>query len=304
MIDVETWQRRLEDNFSQGGVTGGQLLPLIDAENQYGIDSLAFAGHRHLADAFYGFFLDSLELAEKQCPGVAPNHRVANWKYLCIEYVSVFKTFRAADNLLIHGYPLNGFSLFRDLKGKIITIGGLIAGHTTYDSFVGFTSANNQSKKTNAKKISKKRQKATSSVMKRMFGDMSPLSKKHKKELEEWAELFHAELHNSSLTTALDGPNWMLGKERLPVFPQSHKLAISMYMNRFSEVAWLATRILPYLQLTPNAFGEEWANKWGILDDSFQINVIELENLGKEIGAAFKAFMETCFDFDTTDTYP
>lgn len=304
-MKVEEWQKLITDNFSSGGITGASILPLLDAERQYGIDSLEYNGHRHLADAFYGFFYDTLRLAEKQHQGVAPDERIGNWMYLCIHYASILKNFRSADILLNSGYPFNGYALFRDLKDRIITIGGLIAGHISVKKFIGFAPSPEQNEISNLtlEKLSKRKKKAKTSVMKRMFGKKSPLSKETKAELEQWEKLFHSEVHGSNLSIATDAMDWLKGVNGLPLFPQYHQLSIAMYMNRFSEVGWLATRTLPYLQLKPNAFGEEWKGKWEVLDTIFKQSVLGLEELEKDIATSFIEFMDRCFNFNSENTF-
>jgi hypothetical protein len=70
-----------------------------------------------------------------------------------------------------------------------------------------------------------------------------------------------------------------------------------MYMNRACEVAWLITRLFPYLQVEENAFGDKWRARHEILDDSFRHMQLGLSELGKKIGDAFIKFVDTNFAF-------
>lgn len=71
-----------------------------------------------------------------------------------------------------------------------------------------------------------------------------------------------------------------------------------MYINRSSELGWMVTRLLPYLQVTENAFGDEWRRTREILEDSFRYMVESLGNLGKRQGASFIAMMDDKFAFE------
>jgi hypothetical protein len=70
-----------------------------------------------------------------------------------------------------------------------------------------------------------------------------------------------------------------------------------MYINRSSELGWMITRLMPYLQMTENAFGDEWHKKRESLDDSFRYMLEGLDGLGKRIGASFIAMMGDKFAF-------
>jgi hypothetical protein len=73
--------------------------------------------------------------------------------------------------------------------------------------------------------------------------------------------------------------------------------AYIMYINRSSELGWMVTRLLPYLQMTESAFGEEWQQKREILDDSFRYMLEGLEGLGKRLGTSFITMMDDEFAF-------
>lgn len=76
-------------------------------------------------------------------------------------------------------------------------------------------------------------------------------------------------------------------------------------MNRFCEVCWLILRTFPALQLEKGGFGEEWANKWGLLDESFRFAVDALQKQNKQIAAAITELIEKSFGFTPkTTSYP
>jgi hypothetical protein len=70
-----------------------------------------------------------------------------------------------------------------------------------------------------------------------------------------------------------------------------------MYMNRSAELSWLIVQLLPFLQVSRDAFGEEWKNKRQLLDASFRYMVEAFGNLGKRLGPSFIAMVDTNFLF-------
>jgi len=70
-----------------------------------------------------------------------------------------------------------------------------------------------------------------------------------------------------------------------------------MYMCREGEVAWMLTRLLPLLQTSARAFGEEWAHRWDVLDESFRYYSEDLGKIGKPIGYAIIELVDRKFPF-------
>jgi hypothetical protein len=68
-------------------------------------------------------------------------------------------------------------------------------------------------------------------------------------------------------------------------------------MNRCCEIAWLITRLFPYLQVEENAFEDEWHEKYKILDDSFLFMEKSLSDIGILVADAFIFFVDNKFTF-------
>jgi len=109
-------------------------------------------------------------------------------------------------------------------------------------------------------------------------------------------KMFHLEVHGGILALVQDLQQ--LGKgNALPIGPSELENTYVTYMNRSSELGWMITRLLPYLQISENAFGDEWHKKREIMDDSFRYMLEGLSNLGKRLGASFIAMMDEKFAF-------
>jgi hypothetical protein len=108
--------------------------------------------------------------------------------------------------------------------------------------------------------------------------------------------MFNEEVHGSHLTQAHTLRRLRSGAPLMG--PQYDELPAAMYANRCSEASWMMLRTIPILQLGPRAFGDEWARKWHILDDSFREMVLSLERLGKPIARAIVVLVDTKLAFN------
>ena len=116
--------------------------------------------------------------------------------------------------------------------------------------------------------------------------------------MERLRDLYNEEVHGSRFTYVEDLRR-LLVDNRLSFDPEPHENAtdVSMYLNRSLEVAWMILRIFPFLQLRASAFGEEWAEKWKLLNEACRIHSEGLGELGKPIGHAFIRFVDAKFPF-------
>jgi hypothetical protein len=66
-----------------------------------------------------------------------------------------------------------------------------------------------------------------------------------------------------------------------------------------------AHRLLPPTQPPTIHVAADWADKWRVIDDSFEIMVNSLTvQLGKKIGAVILELVKTKFPFDPKDAFP
>ena len=305
-MDVTAWQERLESTFTRGGVVGGSLLPVMRAEKAY--ESFVvetFHGHSVLTDSFLGFFVETLTLAGELLREPARAGKRAWYWPLLVEQTANFRTFRAAENLLLRGYPLAGFSLLRDVKDQAIMCAAIAAGITTYPDAHGFKgeSAASLGKEAYMTRIRKRRMKEERRVRCQMVGRDSGLGDSDIKELERWAGMFHSEVHGARLTLVLASHQWYSEMGTLPLAPEPNVDSVGMYLCRSDEIGWLLLRTFPFLQLTPRAFGNEWAEKWTVLDDSFREAIRALQDLRKNIAATIARLVDAKFAFSPDSTH-
>ena len=299
-MDVGEWQKRLEKYFSVNGTVGGRLIDVFDQETAYGqyVNS-KFYGQRVLMDAFFSFFVETLNLAAnfvsvRGWPKEYPSYGVA-----LLYYITVFRSFRATDVLWVKGYPLDGYALLRDLKDRAIFLGALVHGITSIPKLFGaknFRPGIKSITDDEFNKILKELKSEEHRILDKMIRKKSGLPPDVQTELQTWESLFNAEVHGSKLTLAR-GISWLQGQQPLQLGPVPDQSTVATYMNRASEVGWLIVRAFPFLQLEANAFGNDWTEKWKILDDSFKVMVEGLANAGKKIGQAIIVLANEKFSF-------
>jgi hypothetical protein len=285
-MNVSEWQTRLERTFS-----GERVVPIVEAERECARRFVEkFIGHRVITDSFLDFYVETLELANEWQGGRQPPGPYGNYLYTMLVYVVNFRTLRAAENLSLCGYPLDAFALLRDLKDRALFLGAIAAGRTSVAAL--WMRPNT----VQAHKAMERR------LLDQMVGKESGLDDQVQKEIKQWAELFHLEVHGSQLTrTRAFGE--LQDQRRLSIGPTFDDLSSAMYMNRCCEVLWMLLRTLPFLQCESHAFGDEWANKWRVLDDSFRYDVESLGEMGKPIAYAIIALLDAKFSFSPDSSY-
>ena len=257
-MDVSEWQERLEKFFTVNGVVGGYLSEILDLESQYGEYIFKkFHGQRVLMDSYFSFFIETIRAAnravkEKGWPLNSPYYGPT-----VLFYVTLFRSFRAADNLLTKGYPLDGYALLRDIKDRAIFLAAIAHGITSLSRIFGYAGNRALTDET-YKKLKAERKKEERRIFNEIIRKKSGLDPQFHIELQKWENLFHEEVHGSKLTYFTEGGEWLRGEKPLSIGPTPLERSYGLHMNRSSELGWLVVRLLPFLQTEPFAFGSAW----------------------------------------------
>jgi hypothetical protein len=137
-MGVGEWQKTLEDNFSYNGLIGGRILPsTMEQERICGAYFVQkFRGHRVLADSFLDFFGITVRSAgEGHIKHGWPAHPY--YRICVVEFVTQFRGIRAAELLSVNGYPLDGYSLQRNLKDQALFLGAIVGGISSFPALYG-----------------------------------------------------------------------------------------------------------------------------------------------------------------------
>lgn len=305
-IDVEAWQTRLEQTFQEDGISGLQIAEIALKETAYGkYVRERFNGYRTLAESFQTFFYDTLahtlnqyryENATKEAP------------YHCLYLVSqltVFRSIRAAENLLYRGYPLDGLSLLRDIKDRAVFFAAWISGFTSWRKL--YATDRLPAKDDTSIEASRAWRRAVereeNRILKLMLRENSDFEEPVKSDLQRWEDFFNLELHGSRFTTVQEFGGWMKREESVSVAPVPKDRSVAGYCNHAAEVIWMLHRTLPFLQLMEGTFGNTWTEKWTVLDDSFRLYQLSFEEQGNSIATAVRAFIDRRFQFTPATIY-
>jgi hypothetical protein len=305
-MNVAEWQRRLEETFRSGDVIGARLLPIIEMEKACGERLVStFHGHNVLADSFSDFYIDTLQICSDALPQRWISSLHSYYPYTVLSCVVNFRSVRAAANLFASGYPLDGYRLLRDLKDRAVFLAAIASRATSWSALLGTERVSPSGPLTEQEfRAARKRRLAEERrVRALMLGAKSGLPPEQVAELRLWENLFHYEVHGALLTTVTEGKDWLEGRAPLSIGPVFNETAAAMYMNRTDEIGWMLVRTLPFLQLKPRAFGEDWAQKWAVLDESFRWSVLSLDKLGKPIARAMVALLDAKFSFSADTAY-
>lgn len=101
-MDVAEWQKRLEKHFIGNGHIGGHLTSIIKKEREYGqFVASTYHGQFALIDSFFSFYIEILQTANKIIEEQGWPKEYQHYAPTILLYVTNFRSFRAAKNLLI-----------------------------------------------------------------------------------------------------------------------------------------------------------------------------------------------------------
>jgi hypothetical protein len=203
---------------------------------------------------------------------------------------------RAAEVLSVNGYPLDGYALQRNLKDQAIAVGAVVGGISSFPALYGVKESTSTPWTKKDQRVAFNRRKAEEKqIFSRMIGKSSGLDVAHLEALTQWNELFHIQVHGSRLSTMREIFSWIRDKKDFSVGPRIDDDSSALYMNRFTEIAWMTLRLLPFLQTDKVCFTNEWQHQSEMLDNALRVSVEGLGSLGKKIAPAFIAMIEQKF---------
>lgn len=298
-MDVTEWMKRLENTFSTEGIIGARLLDIIDSEKAYESYVIKkFQGYHILMDSFFDFYIETLKKSNELFLKSEPTESDMDYRLISLLHITSFKNLRASENLFLKGYPLDGYALLRDLKDRAIFLAAIVNGLSSFSALYGYKDLKGtMSKEDFQEKVFQARLKEEKRILEYMVRKKSGLDENHLIELERWERMFNQQVHGSRFTFFVEGSEWLKGEKPISLAPSPKESSIAMYINRSNETCWMLLRTLPFLQLKYKNFGDEWAEKWKVLDASFRYTIEGLGSLGKKIADAIIALVDMKFSF-------
>jgi hypothetical protein len=300
------WQNRLHEAFGYNDVLGGKfLLGTMHLEETVGqLFVQKFYGHRLLTDAFLDFFAETLQTQQAfhLQHGWPPNE--PNYAITFLMYLTMFRTVRATEVLSVHGYPLQGYALQRSIKDQVFTLwaiaNNMIGFNEIFGWQEGFTRGATRTEYN--RKIAANRMKAERKIRSVIIGKESGLSEETKDELLNWDLLFNIETHRGLFTLFTTLDDALKGKLDV-VGPSPEEKNEAMFVNRSNELNWMILRLIPCIRRKEIIWGDEWAKKWELLEESFRMMNEGFAGLGKKIPLAHLEMIEMKFKFGSDHYY-
>jgi hypothetical protein len=285
---------------------------VVEAEERYarrGVPLLK--AHLLLIDSFQIFWIETIRAAIAGSQAAPAKGATQYYGATLREHLMVFKRFRACELLAEHGYPLPAFGLTRDLIEQALLMAAIANKTTTYRAVHGLATvepgqdATPESRRAGMRALTKARKNEQRKALDAVVGKSSGLTQATRTELDAWTSMFDVEVHGSRATAIeIEAAFGKKAGFETALTPHPDKRWIAMYLNRSEEAAWMWLRLMPVLQPVPGAFGQEWADRWRILDESIRFQVDgNLVQLGKRIGPAFMELMDRKFAFDPAFAY-
>ncbi|MBS0251583.1 MAG: hypothetical protein JSR78_11040, partial [Proteobacteria bacterium] len=211
-----------------------------------------------------------------------------------------FRTLCGAERISLRGYPYEGYTLLRNAFDSLVLLSAALQGVADFYSVEGLH-PNGSFDPIKTKKLRKATER---NVAKMMTGEESNLSTSARSEFAKLNDMYDWETHGGrlSLTQAID---WMKGQSSLSVVPEFSEKSVALFFNRYSEVGWMAHRLLPCLRPKGTDTNEKWNEKWRTIDDAFSAHVMSLTTqLKKPVGAAVAEFINAKFAFGAHSHFP
>jgi hypothetical protein len=199
--EIKKWQESLFEAFAYNDVLGGRYLsPAMGIEKVVGsvfVDK--YRGHRVLTDAFMDF-LGATIWAQAEYNNANGWPQKSPYYVTCLlMYLTMFRSFRAAELLSLHGYPLQGYVLQRSLKDQAYCLCAAANGMATFGELFGWEDIGEITEERYATVI-KNRRKIEEQTRDQLVGSKSGLSAEAQHELLQWERLFNFEAHRGLFT--------------------------------------------------------------------------------------------------------
>lgn len=278
----------------------GDVRLLLNAEKKFSKLMEQYKGYGALATAFVEFFLETVAAYNREMQPRVTAMVTAEHVLLVERLVHGFLTLRAAQLVAHRGYPLQAFTLLRNVSDDCVLTSGAMQGLTTFEELSGIKPEEPFDKTS----MLKNRRNTERKVRSKMDGADGGLSAETLKWLRMLDEMYDWETHGGRLTSAYN-MDWLKGHAPLAIVPKFREQPAALFMNRFCEVAWMVHRLLPLIQLAAQPLSQTWGEKWRVVDSSFDLLVTSLaKDLNKPAFTAVRDFVTTKFPFSERSYFP
>jgi hypothetical protein len=296
----EAFVERLKTVSTENGVPFARLSLIRESEEEHLAKTLGYKGYWALSDAFKCLVLETTELINTYVRPRVTAPLSEHYGLLLPRMIHSYRSICGAERVASLGYPMQGFTLLRNVFDDLVLTSGAVQKITDFYSIEGVVPG----KTLDEKEVRKLKKNTEFTVRKKMTGSESGLREGTVDDLRRLDALFDYETHGGQLSLAEAMP-WMKGQGPLRVVPDFAERRIAAFFNRSNECEWMVHRLLPLIQPPTVPLPPEWRHKWRVIDDSFATTVRSLtEQLEKRVGASISEFMTAKFPFNERSTFP
>ena len=294
------FQNRLDAAFVFESANYGRVHLIHGKQDAYMEEVVQFRGHLALSDAFKAVFLEAVELLNTYCQPRVKVQLSECYPQFLPRLTNAFHTLCGAECAAIHGYPRPAFTTLRNVFDDVVLVSASLQKVTDFYKIEGI----DPNGKFDPAAVKKARKDEEFKVRKLMTGSESGLRADVTSELTKLNDLFDFEVHGGRLSLT-DAMAFMKGTGTLHFLPKFMPQAFAIFMNRFNEVGWAVHRLLPAIQPPGVSMPKEWADRWNLVDESFEIAVRSLsKQLEMKVGDAYAEFIKVKFPFNAGSVFP
>jgi hypothetical protein len=239
----------------------GDLGMLERAEAEFSRSMDAYKGYDALAIAFMRLFLETIPAFNTEIVPNVARLTTAQHHLFVERLVHAFLTLRAARTTAHGGYPLQAFTLLRNIYDDCLLVSAVVQGLATFEELAGVK----PNEAFDYDRMRKNRMAVERQVRTKMDGAESGLPSELRDHLKMMDRMYDMETHGGRVSTAYN-KDWLLGSAPLSVVPVFKEDAAALFINRYLESAWLVHRLLPLIQLPGTSLPKEWGSKWRVVD--------------------------------------
>lgn len=294
--DVAEWMTRIEKTFGgSSGMVGERLMELMKHEQALSERHVGrFKGYVAIMDAFFDFYIQTFQLIARR----DKNQWLKALGLPTAIHIGTMWRFRSSYILFWKGYYVDAQSLLRAVFENALALCAYNKDVITSSELSGLEvdlSGEQSNTDEMYRRMNKLASQTDAKVKKLIIGEESGLEASVRDDLGVVLRLLHIAVHKSKLNLVLHYPAWLRGERQMPIYPTYNENWASGYMNISQFFAWMLVRSLPFLQVRPSEFGEEWKRKYEVLDGVSSVAHEGLHEMGKQIGGSIKTFMEKKF---------
>lgn len=269
LVDAAELEERLRAEFLADGLGLSELVHLELAEAEHArqvVGRLSGYNTRHIA--FEVLVFETIHEIEKEV-GRRSANGYSMFESFVFELVMCNRLIRASRSMFLSGYTSIAFGSLRGLKERVLFMGAIgnkiSSQRRLWGVQQGVVSSFGDKE---AEGVRKRRLNEEKRVLNVMLGE-EVSANNDESPLKYWSSQFNMEVHGSQVAGLGELSRLLRGEGSDPMIPMFSQNGCWRYLSRVSQLSWMMHRLLPLCQCDVSSFSDEWARRWGVLDEAF-----------------------------------